>query len=167
MFNYHITCLFIGIFLMFGVLTWVDLWQFHTAHHFGLWNAKSEFFTGQQARRHKNVCNKLISQCYVILAPSVHHHFLFPSLIHWKSLSLFIHPSGGSTASDTSSPSSLSVSEHASTIKSEPNMAPSPYAGQTVTSVSQVKPPFVYSTPISSNHSFEEFYSKILNYPLR
>lgn len=46
--------------------------------------------------------------------------------------------SGGSTTSDTSSPTSLSVSEHASTIKSEPNMAPSPYAGQTVTSATQV-----------------------------
>ncbi|KAF7655164.1 hypothetical protein LDENG_00059870, partial [Lucifuga dentata] len=44
---------------------------------------------------------------------------------------------GGSSTSDTSSPSSLSVSEHASTIKSEPNMAPSPYAGQTVTAVTQ------------------------------
>uniref|UniRef100_A0A3B3XK21 GATA-type domain-containing protein n=1 Tax=Poecilia mexicana TaxID=48701 RepID=A0A3B3XK21_9TELE len=33
----------------------------------------------------------------------------------------------GSITSDTSSPSSLSVSEHASTIKSEPSMAPSPY----------------------------------------
>ncbi|XP_034084835.1 transcription factor GATA-5 isoform X1 [Gymnodraco acuticeps] len=46
--------------------------------------------------------------------------------------------STGCTNSDTSSPNSLSVSEHASTIKSEPNMAPSPYAGQTVTSASQV-----------------------------
>ncbi|XP_024231292.2 transcription factor GATA-5 [Oncorhynchus tshawytscha] len=45
--------------------------------------------------------------------------------------------SGGLSASGTNSPSSLSVSEHASTIKSEPNMAPSPYAGQTVASVSQ------------------------------
>lgn len=45
--------------------------------------------------------------------------------------------STGSTTSDTGSPTSLSVSEHASTIKSEPNMAPSPYAGQTVTSASQ------------------------------
>ncbi|KAG7264979.1 hypothetical protein CRUP_017810, partial [Coryphaenoides rupestris] len=45
---------------------------------------------------------------------------------------------GGSAASDTSSPpSSLSASEHASTVKSEPSMAPSPYAGQTVTSVTQ------------------------------
>ncbi|XP_042263689.1 transcription factor GATA-5 [Thunnus thynnus] len=44
---------------------------------------------------------------------------------------------GGSTTSDTSSPTSLSVSEHASTIKSEPNMATSPYAGQTVTSTTQ------------------------------
>ncbi|XP_033940320.1 transcription factor GATA-5 [Pseudochaenichthys georgianus] len=46
--------------------------------------------------------------------------------------------STGCTNSDTSSPNSLSVSEHASTIKSEPNMAPSPYAGQTGTSASQV-----------------------------
>ncbi|KAG7224236.1 hypothetical protein INR49_000479 [Caranx melampygus] len=46
-------------------------------------------------------------------------------------------PTGGSTTSDTSSPTSLSISEHASTIKSEPNMAPSPYAGQTVTSATQ------------------------------
>ncbi|KAG9332500.1 hypothetical protein JZ751_014598 [Albula glossodonta] len=45
--------------------------------------------------------------------------------------------SSGSSASGTSSPSSLSVSENASTIKSEPNMAPSPYAGQTMVSVSQ------------------------------
>ncbi|KAM6928638.1 transcription factor GATA-5 [Lycodopsis pacificus] len=45
--------------------------------------------------------------------------------------------STGSAASDTSSPTSLSVSEHALTIKSEPNMAPSPYAGQTVTSATQ------------------------------
>ncbi|XP_028265896.1 transcription factor GATA-5 isoform X1 [Parambassis ranga] len=45
--------------------------------------------------------------------------------------------STGSITSDTSSPPSLSVSEHASTIKSEPTMAPSPYAGQTVTSASQ------------------------------
>nr|XP_020472848.1 transcription factor GATA-5-like [Monopterus albus] len=44
---------------------------------------------------------------------------------------------GGSTTSDTSSPASLSVSEHASTIKSEPSLAPSPYAGQTVTSATQ------------------------------
>uniref|UniRef100_A0A4W5K4F0 Uncharacterized protein n=1 Tax=Hucho hucho TaxID=62062 RepID=A0A4W5K4F0_9TELE len=47
---------------------------------------------------------------------------------------------GGSSASGTNSPFSLSVSEHASTIKSEPNMAPSPYAGQAVASVSQVSP---------------------------
>ncbi|XP_027868614.1 transcription factor GATA-5 isoform X1 [Xiphophorus couchianus] len=45
--------------------------------------------------------------------------------------------STGSITSDTSSPSSLSVSEHASTIKSEPSMAPSPYAGQSITSGSQ------------------------------
>ncbi|KAL1021228.1 hypothetical protein UPYG_G00010410 [Umbra pygmaea] len=42
---------------------------------------------------------------------------------------------GGSSVSSTNSPCSLSVSEHASTIKSEPNMAASPYPGQT--SVSQ------------------------------
>ncbi|XP_062396370.1 transcription factor GATA-5 isoform X2 [Sardina pilchardus] len=45
--------------------------------------------------------------------------------------------SSGTSASGTNSPTSLSVSENASTIKSEPNMAPSPYAGQTVASVSQ------------------------------
>lgn len=45
--------------------------------------------------------------------------------------------STGSVTSDTSSPTSLSVSEQASTIKSEPSMAPSPYAGQTVTSATQ------------------------------
>uniref|UniRef100_A0A672IED5 GATA binding protein 5 n=1 Tax=Salarias fasciatus TaxID=181472 RepID=A0A672IED5_SALFA len=44
----------------------------------------------------------------------------------------------GSVTSDTSSPTSLSVSEHASTIKSEPSLAPSPYAGQTVASATQV-----------------------------
>ncbi|XP_060912792.1 transcription factor GATA-5 isoform X1 [Labrus mixtus] len=43
----------------------------------------------------------------------------------------------GSTPSDSSSPSSLSVSEHASTIKSEPNMTPSPYARHTITSATQ------------------------------
>lgn len=42
--------------------------------------------------------------------------------------------SGGSNASESSSPSALSVSEHASTIKSEPNMAASPYTAHTVTS---------------------------------
>ncbi|XP_056130155.1 transcription factor GATA-5 [Lampris incognitus] len=46
-------------------------------------------------------------------------------------------PAGGSAASDNGSPTSLLVSEHASTIKSEPSMAPSPYAGQTVTAVTQ------------------------------
>lgn len=44
----------------------------------------------------------------------------------------------GSNISENSSPTSLSASERASTIKSEPNMAPSPYAGQTVTSACQV-----------------------------
>ncbi|CAL8255146.1 unnamed protein product [Arctogadus glacialis] len=42
---------------------------------------------------------------------------------------------GGSAVSDSSPPPSLS--EQASTIKSEPSMAPSPYAGQTGTSVTQ------------------------------
>lgn len=42
--------------------------------------------------------------------------------------------SGGSNGSESSPPSSLSVSEHASTVKSEANMAASPYAGHTVTS---------------------------------
>ncbi|KAJ3586699.1 hypothetical protein NHX12_013095 [Muraenolepis orangiensis] len=46
---------------------------------------------------------------------------------------------GGCAASDPSSPSPLSVSEHASTVKSEASLAPSPYTGHTVTSVSQVK----------------------------
>ncbi|KPP61706.1 transcription factor GATA-5-like [Scleropages formosus] len=45
--------------------------------------------------------------------------------------------SSGSSTSGTSSPSSLSVSESASTIKSEPSTVPSPYAGQTVVSISQ------------------------------
>ncbi|MEQ2309989.1 GATA-binding factor 5-A [Ameca splendens] len=45
--------------------------------------------------------------------------------------------SAGSITSDTSSPSSLSVSEQASSIKSEPSMAASPYAGQTITSGTQ------------------------------
>ncbi|XP_056278687.1 transcription factor GATA-5 isoform X2 [Pseudoliparis swirei] len=45
--------------------------------------------------------------------------------------------STGSAPSDSGSPTSVSVSEHASTVKSEPNMAPSPYAGQTVASATQ------------------------------
>ncbi|XP_023696933.2 transcription factor GATA-5 [Paramormyrops kingsleyae] len=44
----------------------------------------------------------------------------------------------GSITPGTSSPSSVPVSENASTIKSEPSMVPSPYAGQTVVSISQV-----------------------------
>lgn len=52
--------------------------------------------------------------------------------------SIDLTDSAGSTASESSSPTSLSVSERASTIKNEPNMAPSPYAGQTVTSATQV-----------------------------
>nr|XP_057941530.1 transcription factor GATA-5 [Doryrhamphus excisus] len=52
------------------------------------------------------------------------------------------------TASDSSSPSSLTVSEHASTIKSEPNLTPSPYAGQTITSQSASQ----LNTTISSSH---------------
>lgn len=47
----------------------------------------------------------------------------------------------GSITSDTSSPSSLSLSEHASSIKNEPSVAPSPYPGQTITSGSQVTLP--------------------------
>ncbi|TNN36219.1 GATA-binding factor 5-A [Liparis tanakae] len=46
-------------------------------------------------------------------------------------------PSAGSAPSDGGSPTSASASEHASTVKSEPNMAPSPYAGQTVASANQ------------------------------
>ncbi|XP_028850317.1 transcription factor GATA-5 [Denticeps clupeoides] len=45
--------------------------------------------------------------------------------------------SSGSCASGTSSPSALSSSENASTVKSEPSMTPSPYAGQTVVPVTQ------------------------------
>ncbi|XP_051947777.1 transcription factor GATA-5-like isoform X2 [Xyrauchen texanus] len=45
--------------------------------------------------------------------------------------------SSGSTVSGTTSPPSLPMSENASTIKSEPNIAASPYAGQTVVSVTQ------------------------------
>ncbi|MGH0158808.1 UNVERIFIED_CONTAM: hypothetical protein FKN15_038783 [Acipenser sinensis] len=43
----------------------------------------------------------------------------------------------GSSASSTNSPSSITTSESASTIKSEPNMSASPFAGQTVASVTQ------------------------------
>ncbi|XP_077577914.1 transcription factor GATA-5 [Stigmatopora nigra] len=46
-------------------------------------------------------------------------------------------PAGTPTASGNSPPSSLLVSEHASTIKSEPDMTSSPYTGQTVTSATQ------------------------------
>ncbi|XP_051516812.1 transcription factor GATA-5-like [Myxocyprinus asiaticus] len=45
--------------------------------------------------------------------------------------------SSGSTLSGATSPPSLPMSENASTIKSEPNIAASPYAGQTVVSVTQ------------------------------
>lgn len=43
------------------------------------------------------------------------------------------------TASGTNSPSSISNSENASTIKTESDLASSPYAGQTVVPGSQVK----------------------------
>ncbi|KAK6479345.1 mRNAion factor GATA-5-like isoform X1 [Huso huso] len=45
--------------------------------------------------------------------------------------------STGSSASSTNSPSSITTSESSSTIKSEPNMSASPFAGQTVASVTQ------------------------------
>ncbi|XP_033897536.2 transcription factor GATA-5-like isoform X2 [Acipenser ruthenus] len=45
--------------------------------------------------------------------------------------------STGSSTSSTNSPSSITTSESASTIKSEPNMSASPFAGQTVASVTQ------------------------------
>ncbi|XP_067904937.1 transcription factor GATA-5 isoform X2 [Heterodontus francisci] len=48
--------------------------------------------------------------------------------------------SKGSSASGTNSPSSMSNSENASTIKTESDLASSPYAGQTVVSVSQAPP---------------------------
>ncbi|GCB74149.1 transcription factor GATA-5 isoform X3 [Scyliorhinus torazame] len=44
------------------------------------------------------------------------------------------------TASGTNSPTSMSNSENASTIKTESDLASSPYAGQTVVSVSQAPP---------------------------
>ncbi|XP_049610839.1 transcription factor GATA-5 [Syngnathus scovelli] len=59
-------------------------------------------------------------------------------------------PTGAPITSDSSSPSSLSVSEHASTIKSEPNMTSSPYTGQTVTSASQTATQL--NTTVSSAH---------------
>ncbi|KAL7864635.1 hypothetical protein AOLI_G00160550 [Acnodon oligacanthus] len=55
--------------------------------------------------------------------------------------------SSGSSASGTTSPPSQPISESASTIKSEPNIAASPYAGQTVVSVTQA------STQLSSTSS--------------
>ncbi|XP_072371178.1 transcription factor GATA-5 isoform X2 [Scyliorhinus torazame] len=48
--------------------------------------------------------------------------------------------SKGSSASGTNSPTSMSNSENASTIKTESDLASSPYAGQTVVSVSQAPP---------------------------
>ncbi|XP_066528787.1 transcription factor GATA-5 [Hoplias malabaricus] len=53
----------------------------------------------------------------------------------------------GSSAAGTTSPSSQPISENALTIKSEPNIAASPYAGQTVVSVTQT------STQLSSTGS--------------
>ncbi|XP_028308473.1 transcription factor GATA-5 [Gouania willdenowi] len=44
---------------------------------------------------------------------------------------------GAAVTSESSSQSSLSVSEHVSIIKSEPNMIPSPYAGPPVSSATQ------------------------------
>ncbi|XP_060750500.1 transcription factor GATA-5 isoform X1 [Tachysurus vachellii] len=55
--------------------------------------------------------------------------------------------SSGSSVSGTTSPTSHPISENASTIKSEPNIAASPYAGQTVVSVTQA------STQLSSTSS--------------
>lgn len=56
-------------------------------------------------------------------------------------------PTSGLSVSGTTSPQSQPISENASTIKSEPNIAASPYAGQTVVSVTQA------STQISSTSS--------------
>ncbi|XP_019718473.1 transcription factor GATA-5 [Hippocampus comes] len=58
---------------------------------------------------------------------------------------------GAPISSNSRSPSSLSVSEHASTIKSEPSMTSSPYAGQTVTSASQTATQLNVTT-VSSAH---------------
>lgn len=68
--------------------------------------------------------------------------------------------SGGSSASGTNSPFSLSVSEHASTIKSEPNMVPSPHARQAVASMSQVSP--LYSRILS----LLQYYLQLIPYDM-
>ncbi|XP_024915312.1 transcription factor GATA-5 [Cynoglossus semilaevis] len=64
---------------------------------------------------------------------------------------------GGSTVSDPNSTSSLSVSEHASTIKSEPNMAPSPYAGQTVTPASQTATQLASTESVHVDIKYEDY----------
>lgn len=65
--------------------------------------------------------------------------------------------STGSVTSDTSSPTSLSVSEHASTIKSEPSMAPSPYAGQTVAAAAQASSRLDGAAPGHVDIKFEDY----------
>uniref|UniRef100_A0A8C7XRL4 GATA binding protein 5 n=1 Tax=Oryzias sinensis TaxID=183150 RepID=A0A8C7XRL4_9TELE len=65
--------------------------------------------------------------------------------------------SAGSLISDTGSPSSLSVSEHASTVKSEPTLAPSPYAGQTVTSGTQTASQLDSSEPGHVDIKYEDY----------
>lgn len=47
----------------------------------------------------------------------------------------------GSCVSESSPPSSLSLSEHKSPAKSEPSLAPSPFAGHALASASQVHVP--------------------------
>lgn len=62
-------------------------------------------------------------------------HLSYCSEADW--MNTFYSLSG--TASGTNSPSSISNSENASTIKTESDLASSPYAGQTVVPGSQVK----------------------------
>ncbi|KAL4655432.1 transcription factor GATA-5 [Arapaima gigas] len=66
--------------------------------------------------------------------------------------------SSGSSTSGTSSPSSLSVSESASTIKSEPSTVPSPYAGQTVVSISQASSQLDSMSTGQAEIKYEDFH---------
>ncbi|XP_062316378.1 transcription factor GATA-5 isoform X1 [Osmerus eperlanus] len=63
--------------------------------------------------------------------------------------------SRGGTASGTSA--SLSISEHASTIKSEPNLAPSPYPGLTLTSASQTSSQLDRAGSVLVDIKYEDF----------
>ncbi|XP_059189790.1 transcription factor GATA-5 [Centropristis striata] len=63
----------------------------------------------------------------------------------------------GSISSETSSQTSQSISEHASTIKSEPSMAPSPFAGQTVTSATQTASQLDSTVPDHVDIKYEDY----------